>query len=90
VVLDLAGIGLFSGFFVVPLFALIQSRTPKDELSRVIAGMNIQNASSSSRRHWVAWPCSSSWAGASRSCSWHSASPASWWRHGSSASSPNS
>ena len=41
---DLAGIGLFSGFYVVPLFALIQSRTPKDELSRVIAGMNIQNA----------------------------------------------
>jgi hypothetical protein len=28
-VLDLAGIGLFSGFFVVPLFALIQSRTPR-------------------------------------------------------------
>ena len=44
VVLDLAGIGLFSGFYVVPLFALIQSRTPRDELSRVIAGMNIQNA----------------------------------------------
>ncbi|MEG2940353.1 MAG: MFS transporter [Thermomonas sp.] len=44
VVLDLAAIGLFSGFFVVPLFALIQSRTPKEELSRVIAGMNIQNA----------------------------------------------
>jgi len=44
VVLDLAGIGLFSGFYVVPLFALIQSRTPKRELSRVIAGMNIQNA----------------------------------------------
>ncbi|HSD16699.1 MAG TPA: MFS transporter [Thermomonas sp.] len=44
VVLDLAGIGLFSGFFVVPLFALIQSRSPRGELSRVIAGMNIQNA----------------------------------------------
>ena len=44
VVLDLAGVGLFSGFYVVPLFALIQSRTPKQELSRVIAGMNIQNA----------------------------------------------
>jgi 1-acyl-sn-glycerol-3-phosphate acyltransferase len=44
VVLDLAGIGLFSGFYVVPLFALIQSRTPARELSRVIAGMNIQNA----------------------------------------------
>jgi 1-acyl-sn-glycerol-3-phosphate acyltransferase len=29
---------------VVPLFALIQSRTPRGELSRVIAGMNIQNA----------------------------------------------
>lgn len=44
IVIDLVGIGLFTGFFVVPLFALIQSRTPKGELSRVIAGMNIQNA----------------------------------------------
>ena len=41
---DLAGVGLFAGFFVVPLFALIQNRTPRHELSRVIAGMNIQNA----------------------------------------------
>jgi len=40
----LTGIGVFAGFYVVPLFALIQSRTPKRELSRVIAGMNIQNA----------------------------------------------
>lgn len=44
IVVDLVGIGLFTGFFVVPLFALIQSRTPKQELARVIAGMNIQNA----------------------------------------------
>ena len=44
VAVDLAGIGLFAGFYVVPLFALIQSRTPSRELSRVIAGMNIQNA----------------------------------------------
>ena len=44
IMLDLAGIGLFTGFFVVPLFALIQSRTPKSELARVISGMNIQNA----------------------------------------------
>ena len=44
IVMDLAGIGVFSGFFVVPLFALIQSRTPREEMSRVIAGMNIQNA----------------------------------------------
>lgn len=41
---DLALIGMFTGFFIVPLFALIQSRTGKQELSRVIAGMNIQNA----------------------------------------------
>ena len=41
---DLFGIGLSAGIFVVPLFALIQGRTPKAEMSRVIAGMNIQNA----------------------------------------------
>jgi 1-acyl-sn-glycerol-3-phosphate acyltransferase len=44
IVVDLTGIGLFTGFFVVPLFALIQSRTPKDELSRVIGALNIQNS----------------------------------------------
>jgi 1-acyl-sn-glycerol-3-phosphate acyltransferase len=44
IVADLVGIGLFTGFFVVPLFALIQSRTPKDELSRVIGALNIQNS----------------------------------------------
>ncbi|MCC8670000.1 MFS transporter [Xanthomonas arboricola] len=43
-IVDLVGIGLFTGLFVVPLFALIQSRTPKAELSRVIAGLNIQNS----------------------------------------------
>lgn len=42
--IDLLGIGLFTGFFVVPLFALIQSRTPKSEMSRVFAGLNIQNS----------------------------------------------
>ncbi|BDU18062.1 MFS transporter [Lysobacter auxotrophicus] len=44
IAMDLTGIGLFAGFFAVPLFALIQSRTPREEISRVIAGMNIQNA----------------------------------------------
>ena len=44
VALDLFGVGLFAGLFLVPLFALIQSRTPKQELSRVISGVNIQNA----------------------------------------------
>jgi 1-acyl-sn-glycerol-3-phosphate acyltransferase len=44
VLLDLMGIGMFGGFYLVPLFALVQSRTPKAELSRVIAGNNILNA----------------------------------------------
>jgi 1-acyl-sn-glycerol-3-phosphate acyltransferase len=44
IVMDLVGIGVFAGFFLVPLFAFIQSRTPRGELSRVIAGVNIQNA----------------------------------------------
>jgi 1-acyl-sn-glycerol-3-phosphate acyltransferase len=44
IMIDLTLIGLFAGFFIVPLFALIQSRTEKHRLSRVIAGMNIQNA----------------------------------------------
>jgi len=44
VMVDLSGIGLFVGIFVVPLFALVQSRTPKSELARVIAGLNIQNS----------------------------------------------
>src|SRR6478735_3315973 len=40
----LTGIGIFGGFYLVPLFALVQSRTPKPEISRVIAGNNILNA----------------------------------------------
>jgi 1-acyl-sn-glycerol-3-phosphate acyltransferase len=40
----LMGIGIFGGFYLVPLFALVQSRTPKPEISRVIAGNNILNA----------------------------------------------
>jgi 1-acyl-sn-glycerol-3-phosphate acyltransferase len=44
VVLDLTLIGVFAGFYVVPLFAFIQSRAPLEQLSRVIAGNNILNA----------------------------------------------
>jgi MFS family permease len=44
VVLDLTGIGVFAGMYVVPLFAFVQSRTPADHLSRVIAGNNVINA----------------------------------------------
>mgnify|MGYP000848336511 FL=1 len=44
IVVDLLGIGLFTGIFVVPLFALIQSRTPNSRMSRVFAALNIQNS----------------------------------------------
>ena len=44
IIVDLLGIGLFTGFFVVPLFALVQSRTPASEMSRVFAAVNIQNS----------------------------------------------
>jgi 1-acyl-sn-glycerol-3-phosphate acyltransferase len=44
IALDLTLLGLFAGFFIVPLFALVQSRTERDHLSRVIAGNNIINA----------------------------------------------
>ncbi|TBV07857.1 MFS transporter [Phytopseudomonas dryadis] len=38
------GIGVFGGFYIVPLYALIQSRTAEDERARVIAANNILNA----------------------------------------------
>jgi len=41
---DLLLIGLAGGFFTVPLYALIQQRTPRERLSRVIAANNILNA----------------------------------------------
>src|SRR5574337_1597822 len=44
IALDMTLLGVFAGFFIVPLFALVQSRTPQGELSRVIAGNNIINA----------------------------------------------
>ena len=44
IMLDLTLIGVFGGFYLVPLFALVQNRTPRSELSRVIAGNNILNA----------------------------------------------
>jgi 1-acyl-sn-glycerol-3-phosphate acyltransferase len=42
--MDLALIGAFAGFYVVPLFAFVQSRAPRERLSRIIAGNNIVNA----------------------------------------------
>jgi small neutral amino acid transporter SnatA (MarC family) len=42
--MDILGLGLFGGFYIVPLYALIQSRTPAQERARVIAANNILNA----------------------------------------------
>ncbi|MDN4052868.1 MFS transporter [Massilia sp. YIM B02763] len=41
---DLLLLGVFGGFFIVPLFALIQTRCDPQHVSRTIAGMNILNA----------------------------------------------
>ena len=41
---DLLLIGLSGGFFIVPLFALVQQRAPRQRLSQVIAANNILNA----------------------------------------------
>ena len=44
VVADLLLIGVFGGFFIVPLYALIQLRSEPSHRSRIIAGNNILNA----------------------------------------------
>jgi len=41
---DLLLIGIFGGFYIVPLYALIQSRSEPSHRSRIIAGNNILNA----------------------------------------------
>lgn len=41
---DIAFIGLFGGFYIVPLYVLIQTRSEKQYQSRVIAANNIMNA----------------------------------------------
>jgi MFS family permease len=41
---DILGIGLFGGFYIVPLYAFVQSRAEKSHQSRVIAATNILNA----------------------------------------------
>ena len=44
ILFDCVMIGVFGGFYIVPLFALIQTRCERTHLSRTIAGMNIMNA----------------------------------------------
>lgn len=41
---DILLIGIFGGFYIVPLYAYIQSHAEKSHQSRVIAGNNIMNA----------------------------------------------
>jgi len=44
ILFDIAMLGIFGGLFIVPLFALIQTRCDPKHLSRTIGGMNILNA----------------------------------------------
>jgi 1-acyl-sn-glycerol-3-phosphate acyltransferase len=44
ILFDCIMIGVFGGLYIVPLFALIQTRCDPQHLSRTIAGMNILNA----------------------------------------------
>ncbi|HEY0061417.1 MAG TPA: MFS transporter [Telluria sp.] len=44
ILIDIALLGVFGGLFIVPLFALIQTRCEPTHLSRTIGGMNILNA----------------------------------------------
>jgi 1-acyl-sn-glycerol-3-phosphate acyltransferase len=44
IIADIMLLGLFGGFYIVPLFALVQQRSDPEHLSRVIAGNNILNA----------------------------------------------
>lgn len=44
ILFDLCGLGLFGGFFIVPLYALIQLRSNVAYRARIIAANNIMNA----------------------------------------------
>ena len=44
VLVDVALIGLFGGFYIVPLYALVQQRSDPSHRSRIIAGNNVLNA----------------------------------------------
>lgn len=44
ILVDLIGIGMFGGFFIVPLYTLVQVRSAPEHRARIIAGNNILNA----------------------------------------------
>lgn len=44
VFVDLLGLGLFGGFYIVPLYAVMQAHAPEQQRAQVIAANNILNA----------------------------------------------
>ncbi|UZE96166.1 MFS transporter [Alkalimarinus alittae] len=44
VLIDLIGIGIFGGFFIVPLYAYIQKNSKPEQRAQIIAANNIMNA----------------------------------------------
>lgn len=44
VLVDMAMIGIFGGFFIVPLYAMVQQRSAAEHRARVIAANNVLNA----------------------------------------------
>ncbi|MDX1800491.1 MAG: MFS transporter [Marinobacter sp.] len=44
ILLDLLGIGVAGGLFIVPLYAFIQHETPPHQRARIIAALNVLNA----------------------------------------------
>ena len=44
ILIDITAIGIFGGFFIVPLYAMVQQRTPSAQRARVIAANNVFNA----------------------------------------------
>jgi 1-acyl-sn-glycerol-3-phosphate acyltransferase len=44
IVADLGLLGVFGGFFIVPLYALVQQRSPRERISRIQSANNILNA----------------------------------------------
>jgi 1-acyl-sn-glycerol-3-phosphate acyltransferase len=41
---DLGLLGVFGGFFIVPLYAMVQQRSPREQVSRIQSANNILNA----------------------------------------------
>ncbi len=44
IALDLLGIGIFGGLFIVPLYAFVQHETATEKRARIIAALNVFNA----------------------------------------------